>query len=400
MGNITECNCKCRDKKNEDEVNLPSSQKIEIEPIPEEENSSISKENTNKKDLNTLFKSSTASSRKIINQENDNNHNISKNNNNNESNFHKKKQKNKIETKVDGNDTFKRTTSKVKVSIKDNNIKKKIKNHIPKNKKNEIISSKKNNVKKKHYQRPKTSEVTRFNSKLNDELINETLLTNRKKNRMILKSNHSKSQFKSFSHYLEENYENDSKNNKHKYDNSEEENENSFLSNYFNIFNSSSCKNFLNSHHLFLRNLTTEFKIYNLINVKLLNSSNDEILFQSEMDKILFSGEKIISKKYIERYWTCHKIELRIYTSKQKFINSQIPIHVYKFNKMKRACLVDFDNNRKSNTFDTPAFKKKHDPCNFMIYFKNESFEVFGSENEELIEKWVTIINYFIENSI
>lgn len=399
MGNITECNCKCRDKKNEDEVNLPSSQKIEIEPIPEEENSSISKENTNKKDLNTLFKSSTASSRKIINQENDNNHNISKNNNNNESNFHKKKQKNKIETKVDGNDTFKRTTSKVKVSIKDNNIKKKIKNHIPKNKKNEIISSKKNNVKKKHYQRPKTSEVTRFNSKLNDELINETLLTNRKKNRMILKSNHSKSQFKSFSHYLEENYENDSKN-KHKYDNSEEENENSFLSNYFNIFNSSSCKNFLNSHHLFLRNLTTEFKIYNLINVKLLNSSNDEILFQSEMDKILFSGEKIISKKYIERYWTCHKIELRIYTSKQKFINSQIPIHVYKFNKMKRACLVDFDNNRKSNTFDTPAFKKKHDPCNFMIYFKNESFEVFGSENEELIEKWVTIINYFIENTI
>ncbi len=399
MGNITECNCKCRDKKNEDEVNLPSSQKIEIEPIPEEENSSISKENTNKKDLNTLFKSSTASSRKIINQENDNNHNISKNNNNNESNFHKKKQKNKIETKVDGNDTFKRTTSKVKVSIKDNNIKKKIKNHIPKNKKNEIISSKKNNVKKKHYQRPKTSEVTRFNSKLNDELINETLLTNRKKNRMILKSNHSKSQFKSFSHYLEEKYENDSKN-KHKYDNSEEENENSFLSNYFNIFNSSSCKNFLNSHHLFLRNLTTEFKIYNLINVKLLNSSNDEILFQSEMDKILFSGEKIISKKYIERYWTCHKIELRIYTSKQKFINSQIPIHVYKFNKMKRACLVDFDNNRKSNTFDTPAFKKKHDPCNFMIYFKNESFEVFGSENEELIEKWVTIINYFIENTI
>ncbi len=398
MGNITECNCKCRDKKNEDEVNLPSSQKIEIEPIPEEENSSISKENTNKKDLNTLFKSSTASSRKIINQENDNNHNISKNNNNNESNFHKKKQKNKIETKVDDNNTFKRTTSKVKVSIKDNNIKKKIKNHIPKNKKNEIISSKKNNVKKKHYQRPKTSEVTRFNSKLNDELINETLLTNRKKNRMILKSNHSKSQFKSFSHYLEEKYENDSKN-KHKYDNSEEENENSFLSNYFNIFNSSSCKNFLNSHHLFLRNLTTEFKIYNLINVKLLNSSNDEILFQSEMDKILFSGEKIISKKYIERYWTCHKIELRIYTSKQKFINSQIPIHVYKFNKMKRACLVDFDNNRKSNTFDTPAFKKKHDPCNFMIYFKNESFEVFGSENEELIEKWVTIINYFIENS-
>ena len=118
------------------------------------------------------------------------------------------------------------------------------------------------------------------------------------------------------------------------------------------------------------------------------------------MDKILFSGEKIISKKYIERYWTCHKLELRIYTSKQKFLNSQIPLHVHKYNKMKRACLVDFDSNRKSNTFETPAFKKKHDPSNFMIYFKNESFEVFGSENEELIEKWVTIINYFIENSI
>jgi hypothetical protein len=66
---------------------------------------------------------------------------------------------------------------------------------------------------------------------------------------------------------------------------------------------------------------------------------------------------------------------------------------------MKRACFVDFDNERKSNTLDTPAFKKKHDPCNFIIYFKNESIEVFGSESEELIGKWVTIINYFIENS-
>ena len=399
MGNISECNCKCRDKKNEDEVNLPSSQKIEIEPIPEEENSSLSKENTNKKDLNTLFKSSTASSRKNINQENDNNNNHLKNNKHNDIN--QKKQKNKSEMKVDDNNSFKRTTSKVKVSIKDNNIKKKIKNHIPKSKRheNDLSSKKKNTSNKKHYQRPKTSEPTRLNSKLNDELINETLLTNRKKNRMILKNNHSNSQFKSFTHYLEENYEklNDS-HNKDKFD-SEKENENSFLSNFFNIFNSSSCKNFLNTHHLFLRNLTADFKIYNLINIKLLNSSNDEILFQSEMDKILFSGEKIISKKYIERYWTCHKIELRIYTSKQKFLNSQSPIHVYKYNKMKRACLVDFDSNRKSNTFETPAFKKKNDPCNFLIYFKNESFEVFGSENEELIEKWVTIINYFIENS-
>ena len=399
MGNISECNCKCRDKKNEDEVNLPSSQKIEIEPIPEEENSSISKENTNKKDLNTLFKLSTASSRKNNNQENENNNNFSNSKKNNESNSHKKK--NEPETKLnDKNSEFKKRSSKVKVSIKDNNIKKKIKNHIPKIKKNENDIKNKNNIKKKIYKRPKTSTATRINSKLNDELINESLITNRKKNRMILKSNHSKSQFKSFSHYLEENYENiNNSNNKYKFDNSDEENENSFLSNYFTIFNSSSCKNFLNSHHLFLRNLTTRFKIYNLINIKLLNSSDDEILFQSEMDKILFSGEKIISKKYIERYWTCHKLELRIYTSKQKFINSQIPIHVYKYNKMKRACLVDFDNNRKSNTFETPAFKKKHDPCNFMIYFKNESFEVFGSENEELIEKWVTIINYFIDNS-
>ena len=47
---------------------------------------------------------------------------------------------------------------------------------------------------------------------------------------MILKSNHSKSQFKSFSHYLEENYENiNNSNNKYKFDNSDEENENSFL---------------------------------------------------------------------------------------------------------------------------------------------------------------------------
>ena len=383
MGNISDCKCKCREKKNDEEVYLPTSQisqRIEENPNPEINSSTTGK--NEKKDLFTLFKSNKSKNK------------LEKEINN----------KNEIEDKNIDDIPFKKTMSKVKVTIKEDNIKKKKhSNKSTKFKKNQSDF----NLKKKKTEdlpRPKSSHPTRINSKLKEDLINESLALTRRKNRMILKSNHSKSQFKSFSKLSNEDFFfNKSKskyeNNNNNEDNDNENDDNSFLSEYLNIFNSTPCKNFLDRHHLYLRNSSTGLKISNIINLKLLNNNNDEILFESEIDKILFSGEKIISKKYIERYWVCTKLEVRIYTSKQKFIHLQSPIHVYKYNKMKRACFVDFDNERKSNTLDTPAFKKKHDPCNFIIYFKNESIEVFGSESEELIGKWVTIINYFIENS-
>ena len=39
---------------------------------------------------------------------------------------------------------------------------------------------------------------------------------------------------------------------------------------------------------------------------------------------------------------------------------------------------------------------KKKDYFYFLIYLNNEKFEIFSSENENIIIKWVSIINYFI----
>lgn len=64
---------------------------------------------------------------------------------------------------------------------------------------------------------------------------------------------------------------------------------------------------------------------------------------------------------------------------------------------MNKSCLVEFDLGKKSNKNLTPTFHKKKDYFHFMIYFKNETFEILSSESEELIGKWITLINYLID---
>lgn len=56
--------------------------------------------------------------------------------------------------------------------------------------------------------------------------------------------------------------------------------------------------------------------------------------------------------------------------------------------------MVEFDFIKKTDNFDV---KNRKDLVHFMIYFDNESFEVFSGENV-VVEKWVTLINYLIEN--
>jgi hypothetical protein len=62
---------------------------------------------------------------------------------------------------------------------------------------------------------------------------------------------------------------------------------------------------------------------------------------------------------------------------------------------MKRSSFIEFDNGKKDyNTFE---FNNKKDYFHFLIYFNNESFEIFSSLKQELIEKWVSLINYLID---
>jgi hypothetical protein len=57
--------------------------------------------------------------------------------------------------------------------------------------------------------------------------------------------------------------------------------------------------------------------------------------------------------------------------------------------------MVEFDLGKKNIGFDTT--NDKNSIFHFMIYFENETFEVFSGECK-IVEKWVTLINYLIDN--
>ena len=52
-------------------------------------------------------------------------------------------------------------------------------------------------------------------------------------------------------------------------------------------------------------------------------------------------------------------------------------------------------NEEKNDGFDTT--NEKNSIFHFMIYFENETFEVFSGDHK-IVEKWITLINYLIDN--
>ena len=137
MGNISDCKCKCRENKNDEEINLPTSQisqRIEENPNPEINSSTTGK--NEKKDLFTLFKSNKSKNK------------LEKEINN----------KNEIEDKNIDDIPFKKTISKVKVTIKEDNIKKK--KHSNKSTKFKKNQSDFNLKKKKNRRSSKTKIIT------------------------------------------------------------------------------------------------------------------------------------------------------------------------------------------------------------------------------------------------
>ena len=164
------------------------------------------------------------------------------------------------------------------------------------------------------------------------------------------------------------------------------------------IFNNITCKNFFNKYHLVYINSELEYDINNLIEpIKLVNNFMDDAFFYSELNKINFSGSNLITKQILQRFCSSTKKEFRIYNSKEKFITLQNPMKVIKYKDIKKACYIEFDKmiSNLKNGLENEGNEKK-DFFYFLIYLQNEKFEIFSSENENNIIKWVSIINYFI----
>ena len=164
------------------------------------------------------------------------------------------------------------------------------------------------------------------------------------------------------------------------------------------IFNNITCKNFFNKYHLVFINSEFEYDINNLIEpIKLVNEFMDDSFFYTELNKINFSGSNLITKQILKRFCSSTKTEFRIYNSKEKFITLQNPMKVIKYKDIKKACYVEFEKmfSHLKNGLENEGNEKK-DYFYFLIYLNNEKFEIFSSENENIIIKWVSIINYFI----
>lgn len=177
-------------------------------------------------------------------------------------------------------------------------------------------------------------------------------------------------------------------------------------------------KNFLEHHKIILKDTVQqdEMNLSNVIEkVSLMNNLLDDVIFYSELQKLNHNDNfsKGYNRKYITRFCAVSKKEFKYFQSKEKFITLQKPINMINFSMMKKVSLIDFEdeekkkilNKKNSKNFDLKAGSKGKKPLyNFIIMYSTNleeqfnNYEIFASENEEIANKWVSVINYFIDS--
>lgn len=178
-------------------------------------------------------------------------------------------------------------------------------------------------------------------------------------------------------------------------------------------------KNFLEHHKIILKDTVKqdEMNLSNVIEkISLMNNLLDDVIFYSELQKLNHNDNlsKGYNRKYITRFCAVSKKEFKYFQSKEKFITLQKPINIIDFSMMKKVSLIDFEDDEKNKiltkknlkNFDLKVNSKDKKPIlhNFIIMFTTNldeqfnNYEIFASENEEFANKWVSVINYFIDS--
>ena len=363
MGNVGECKCKCKENKKEGELDLPNTKGN----INEIENAEFK----HHKNLSNLFKKNPKIEKKIEDED----FNLSEIKINDLDNKYynlKLKPENDKRTKEN---SFKRKKLEIndKINSDNSNAKSTSRNKSLKKIESENSFNKENKKPKFPFKKQKTL-LEKSNNK--NFFINQ----NPKKTFFLNRT-------KTFLGINKFNYKNDIN------INSITERENSFITEFQNT----NCKDFFEKYRLNCVQLMKKIPIKSIINnINLLyNDDQENTLFQSEINRLQISGERIIYKKYFNRFLVSTKKEIKIFASKEKFITLQKPIQIFYYNQMKRSSFIEFDNGKKD--YKTFEFNNKKDFFHFLIYFNNESFEIFSSLKQELIEKWVSLINYLID---
>ena len=395
MGNLGDCNCKCKDNKQEGEMNLPTT-KTNLNDI---QNQELSNKNKN---LNDLFKKNQIT----IKEDEDNDEYMNSISEIKLNDFDKQ------------NNNFNKTKGENEKRTRENSIRKKkedlintLENYYNLNNSNQNKENINTNKKNENDNNSENLGIKTAKSEKNSLMKKTNIFESKNNNQGILINNKKSESGKKIDFFFDKNKTFVGKhtpvifknklNNKVELDKTNSTNEkNQSFTSQLSKFNTENCKEFLEKYHLICSHLIINIPIKEIIkNPNLLHKDkSNQVLFYSELNRVQFFGGRVISKKYIGRFFSSTKNEINIYASREKYITLQNPLQTFLYKNMNKSCFVEFDLGKKNNQHLTPTFKKKKDNYHFMIYFKNETFEILSSDNEELIGKWITLINYLIDD--
>ena len=141
--------------------------------------------------------------------------------------------------------------------------------------------------------------------------------------------------------------------------------------------------------------------------ISLHNTFLDDVLLYSDLLKLIHNDNlsKPNNRKYTSRFCAVTKTEFKYYQTKENFITLQKAVNEIEFTAMKKVSLITFENDStisdNSKKFGMKNTKKNKCLYNFIIIYSTEygdNYEIFASENEEIVNKWVAVINYFIDS--
>ena len=146
--------------------------------------------------------------------------------------------------------------------------------------------------------------------------------------------------------------------------------------------------------------------------ISLINNFLVDVLYYSELYKLNHNDNlsKPNNRKYISRFCVITKTSFKYFASREKFITLQKPILSIDLTHIRQVSLFQFEN-------DIPTAKPTQPPAqhhkqfmvnnnphkklkifyNFILLY-DDLFEVFASENQEISNKFVSIINYYIND--
>lgn len=166
-------------------------------------------------------------------------------------------------------------------------------------------------------------------------------------------------------------------------------------------------KQFLINSQIELKHIEIEYTEVDELQKGCTDQCFGDVLFYSELKRLNHpenQSKVSAKKKYINKFCTVSKTDFRCYQSEESFLSSEDPISVIEFSKMNLVSMIIFkiDKNFEYKFSTKLQFIRKKALYYFIIMYSNElrqnNYEIFASEDKEIIHKWISIINYCIDH--